>query len=139
VRRSLGQPALPLDEDGFDQLGHPVDSVVLHQLVPELAETLKDYDLVVFVDAHVGELPEPLREERLEACFRAPLVSHQVHPCTLLALVREMYGRDVSGILLSLLGRSFDYGEGLSSETAALVPPAVERIRALAEADIANL
>ncbi|MBN1247339.1 MAG: hydrogenase maturation protease [Anaerolineae bacterium] len=121
----------PLDEmdDGFGDIGHAVDTVVLHQLVPELAEDLKNYGLVIFVDAHVGAtIPEPIHEEPVAVTYRAPFVYHQTHPSTLLALTQQMYGVAPEAILISLLGHDFDFGEGLSEETAALVRPAVERI-----------
>ncbi|HQE91850.1 MAG TPA: hydrogenase maturation protease [Anaerolineae bacterium] len=118
-------------DDGFEALGHAVDGVVLHQLVPELAETVKDYAMVIFVDAHVGgnEI-EPLHEERLDVSYHTPFVYHQTHPSTLLALAQQMYGTAPEAWLLSVQGYDFDFGEGLSPETAALVEPAVARILA---------
>ncbi len=129
----LGRPPIEVLDDGFDNLGHPLDVILLHQLVPELAETLKDYDLVIFVDAHVGRGKlAPIHEEHLEPVHRAPFVYHQTHPSTILALTDQMYGRAPEAILLSILGHDFDFGEGLSPQTAALVEPAVTRILALA-------
>jgi hydrogenase maturation protease len=132
LRERLGHPALDPMDDGFGDLGHPIDTVVLHQLVPELAEEFKDYALVIFVDAHVDAIPEPLHEERLEATYRAPFVYHQTHPSTVLALTHQLHGRAPDAVLISLLGHDFDFGEGLSEETAALVEPAVDRILELA-------
>jgi hydrogenase maturation protease len=130
----LGRPPLDPMDDGFEDLGHPVDAVVLHQLVPELAETLVDYALVIFVDAHVGAtIPELVHEERLEVSFRTPFVSHNTHPSTVLALTQQLYDKVPKAVLLSLLGHDFDFGEGLSPETAALVAPAVARILELVE------
>jgi hydrogenase maturation protease len=134
LRRRLGRPALTSEEDGFDDRGHEIDTVLLHQLVPELATDVADYDLVIFIDAHVGSLPEDLREEALEACYKPATVSHQLHPCTVLALAHELHQRAPQGVLLSLRGHDFDFGEGLSAETAAIVPGAVERILHLAQA-----
>ncbi|MBN1874910.1 MAG: hydrogenase maturation protease [Anaerolineae bacterium] len=134
----LGRPPLDPLDDGFENLGYPVDAVVLHQLVPELAETLKDYDQVIFVDAHVDTIPEPLHEEQIEVSYRAPFVYHQTHPSTVLALTHQMYGRVPEAILLSLLGHDFDFGEGLSPETATLVAPAVARILILAGDGVSN-
>ncbi len=129
LRERLGRAPLDALDDGFEALGHPVDVVMLHQLVPELAETVEDYVLVIFVDAHVDTtMPEPLREERLEVTYRTPFVYHQTHPSTVLALTQQMYDVTPEAVLLSILGRDFDFGEGLSPETAALVEPAVERI-----------
>lgn len=131
VRDHIGKaPLQPLD-DGFDDLGSPVDTIVLHQLVPELAETVKDYDLLIFVDAHVGTIPEAIREERLHAGFQAPLVSHQFRPATVLALSQQMYGHAPTAVLLSLRGYDFDFGEGLSSRAEPNIVLAVDRILAL--------
>ena len=133
LRRRLGRPALAPDDDGFEDRGHEIDTIVLHQLVPELATDVAVYDLVVFIDAHVGSIPEDLREEALDACYKPATVSHQLHPCTVLALANELHGRAPQGVLLSLRGHDFDFGEGLSDETAAIVPGAVERILSLAQ------
>ena len=124
------EPLGPLD-DGFDALGAAVDTIVLHQLAPELAELVAGYDLVIFVDAHVGNVPEEIREEALAAGYTQPFVSHQVHPATVLALAKELYGRVPRAVLLSLRGEDFDFGEGLSDGTARLVERAVERIQGL--------
>lgn len=133
LRERLGRPPLDPLDDGFNELGHMLDTVVLHQLVPELAETLADYDLVIFVDAHTGSVAEDIREEWLEAAYRTPFVYHQMHPATLLELARQMHGRAPVGILLSVRGHDVNFGTGLSPETAALVPHAVERIMELAK------
>ena len=133
LRERLGRPRLEEEDDGFEDRGHAIDTVVLHQLVPELANDVAGYDLVIFVDAHVGSIPDALREEALDVCYKPATVSHQLHPCTVLALAGELHGQAPQGILLSLRGYDFDYGEGLSDETAAIVPGAVERILALAE------
>src|SRR5574342_1162411 len=62
LRQALGQPTLDPLDDGFDELGPQVDTVVAHQLVPEFAELLGPYALAVFVDARVGEGTDPLSE-----------------------------------------------------------------------------
>lgn len=134
LRERLARPLLDLLDDGFENLGHAVDTVVLHQLVPELAETLADYDLVIFVDAHAERFPEPLREEHVEASHRvSSFVPHQTHPAAALDLAQRVYGHAPEAVVLSLRGHDFDFGEGLSTETAALVPLAIERILALIE------
>lgn len=124
----LGRPQLEINEDGFDDLGRPVDVVLLHQLVPELAETLVDYDRVIFVDSHVGTIPEEIREQEIEPNFKTPFVAHQTHPASILALAREMGGHAPQGILLSIRGYEFEFELGLSAKTQALIPAAVDRI-----------
>lgn len=132
LRERVGRPPLGEEDDGFDDLGHAVDTILLHQLVPDLAEMVADYALVVFVDAHVESIGEPLHEEELAPSPKEALVPHQMHPCTVLALAHDLYGAWTRGVLLSLQGHDFDFGVGLSPETAALVPQAVERLLALA-------
>jgi hydrogenase maturation protease len=134
LRIRLGRPLLgPLD-DGAEDLGHPVDTLVLHQLLPELAELIAGYQLVIFVDAHVGSLAEPLHEECIDAVPGASAwVSHQTHPGTLLLLAHQMSGHSPRGVMLSLRGHDFDFGEGLSPQTEALLPRAVARIEKLVE------
>lgn len=131
LRERLGRPPLDAQDDGFDDLGHDVDTLVLHQLTPELAEVAARYDRVVFVDAHMGSIPDPFRVEEVEACYRAATVPHQLHPCTLLALAHELYNCAPHGILVSVRGHDFDFGEGLSEQTVLLVPQAVSRIQEL--------
>jgi hydrogenase maturation protease len=132
VRERLERPRLEPLDDGYDDLGHDLDTIVLHQMVPELAETVADYELVIFVDAHVATLPEPIHEEHMDVEYKTPFVSHQFHPSTVLALAQQMYGKAPKAVLLSVLGHDFDFGEGLSDKTAALVPEAADRILALA-------
>jgi hydrogenase maturation protease len=132
VRDRVGLAPLEVDDDGFDDLGHETDTILLHQLVPELVETVAPYDLVVFVDAHVGSIDQDLHEEELTACYKPATVSHQLHPCTLLALVQELHDRTPRGVLLSIRGYDFEFGEGLSEKTADLVPRATGRVLSLA-------
>ena len=132
VRERLGRPPLEVDDDGFDDLGHEVDTILLHQLVPELAENVAPYDRVIFVDAHVGHVPDLIYEEELDVCYRSATVTHTLHPCSVLALCEELHGHAPQGILLSIRGYDYEFGEGLSDETAALVPQAADRILALA-------
>lgn len=132
VRERLDRPPLDAEDDGFDDLGHGIDTILLHQLVPDLAETVAPYDLVIFVDAHAGTIPELIREEELIATYESTIVPHQLHPCTILALAHQLFCSHARGVLLSIRGTDFDFGEGLSVQTAALVPAAVTRVLALA-------
>lgn len=127
VARLGREPLTPLD-DGFDRLGYEIDIIQIHQLVPELSEVVAGYDLLILVDAHIGSIEELVIEQRIEPSLRAPLVAHQAQPSSVLALSQQMHGRAPETLLLSLRGHDFEFGEGLSAETAALVPGAVNRI-----------
>ena len=131
LREHLGRPPLTIDDDGFDDVGHGIDTLLLHQLVPELVDIIAPYDLILFLDAHMASIAEPIRSEELVACYKNATVSHQLHPCTLLALAAELHDRHPRGVLVSILGHDFDFGEGLSEKTVALVPEALDHILAL--------
>lgn len=130
VREALGLAPLEELEDGFERLGGAVDTLLLHQLVPELADTLRAYGLVIFVDAHVESLETPIYQEWLDADYTPPMVSHHFHPKTLLALTRELYGAAPQALLISVRGHDFDFGEGLSPHTAPLAEEAAQRVLA---------
>jgi len=118
LRERLGQPPLVEGEDGYDDLRGPVDTLFLQQLMPELAETVAGYDRVWFVDAHVGVIPELVRRVPLRPGFDPASVSHHLKPEALLALAGQLYGRAPEGELFSVHGFDFDFGNGLSAETA---------------------
>jgi len=130
LRERMGRLPLDVDECGYDDLGHELDTLFVHQLVPELAEAVAQYDRVIFVDAHVGVIPDPIREEEVTARYKSATVSHQLHPCSVLALARDLYGGRPRGVLLSVRGYDFDFGDELSPQTAALVSECVDRILA---------
>jgi len=130
LREQLGRPPLGVDEGGYDDLGHELDTLFVHQLVPELAEVVAMYDQVTFVDAHVGIIPDPIREKDVVACYESTQVSHQLSPSTLLAMARDLYESCPRGVLLSIRGYDFDFGEELSTQTAACVAESVDRILA---------
>lgn len=119
LRRLLGQPPLEDGEDGFAGLGRSVDSLFLHELMPELAETIAQYERVLFIDAHVGTVPELIRWAPVTPALERAIVSHHVLPGGLLALCRQIYGKTPQAELVSIRGSDFDFGAGLSPETAA--------------------
>jgi Ni,Fe-hydrogenase maturation factor len=98
------------------------------QLAPELLDMMVGYEQVIFVDAHVrADLPDlhwaPVQPEYAPSTF-----THHMTPAMLLALSRTLYHRELAGYLLTIRGHTFDFGQGLSAATEALVEPAVERL-----------
>ena len=128
IREQLGHPPLDVDDWGYDDLGQEIDTLFLHQLVPELAEIVAKYDQVFFVDAHVGNIPDLIRVQELNVCYESATVPHQMLPGTVLAMAGDLYGKCPRGVLVSNRGYDFDFGEGLSPQTKALVRESVERI-----------
>ena len=78
-----------ITEDGPE--GHPrMQMILLHQLAPELGETLASFDLVVFLDAHVegattpeGDLWEDVHLQRIDAGLQTSMVTHHLKPAAI--------------------------------------------------------
>ncbi|MGQ9683999.1 MAG: hydrogenase maturation protease [Anaerolineae bacterium] len=128
LRAAWGRPSLAAQGEDGDDLGGARDSLFTQQMVPELAATLAEYDVAVFVDAALPDMEETVRVAEVPAVYQTGAISHHMEPGTLLALCRQLYGRSPRGYLVSIRGLDFNFGETLSPQTAAAVPEAVERI-----------
>jgi hydrogenase maturation protease len=128
LRQRLGLAPFGEGDDGYAELGGPVDILFLQQLMPELAETLAGYDRVWFVDAHLGVYPELVRRTALAAHYGLASVSHHLGPETLLALAQQLYGHAPAGELISIRGYDFDFGEALSEATADGARQVIEQL-----------
>ena len=95
------------------------------QLTPEMAEDISAYKYVCFVDAHTGNIPEPVRLINVESEFQHSPFTHHLTPQSLLSVCETIYGKKPEAVLLSVLGHRFLFSRELSGETAALVPQAV--------------
>lgn len=98
------------------------------QLTPEMAEDIMAYEYVCFVDAHTGNIPEPVHLIDVESEFQASPFTHHLTPQSLLSMCETIYRRKPEATLLSVLGHRFLFSRQLSKETARLIPQAVELI-----------
>jgi hydrogenase maturation protease len=130
VRRHYGLRPLAREDDGEDDLGGPVDTLMMHQLLPELAPMLGRYERVIFVDAHAGSIPETVRVVPVEEDYGFQAVTHHMSPGMLLRLAREVTGAAPTGRLVSVLGYDFDFGDELSD---ACRDNAAEAVRGILE------
>jgi len=109
-----------------------VRAISTAQLTPELAEALAGAEVVIFVDAQIGQpastgvsfKPVAPDEKRL-------LNTHSGDPRRLLALTMQLYGRSPSAWLVAIPGVNFDFGETLSTLARRGMDEALQRIRAL--------
>ncbi len=130
-RREDGLPPLGLDEDGTDLPGKTADTWMLHQLLPELAGALAGYRRVVFLDAHLGRIPEEVRVVPVDEEYSLQAMTHHLSPGMLLSLTRLAGGAAPQGWLISIRGEDFGYGEGLSPTCRANAAEAAHRLHAL--------
>jgi hydrogenase maturation protease len=114
-------------EDEFPEF-EPINFAFYLQLTPEMAEDIKEYEYVCFVDAHTGNIPEPVRLIDVESEFQRSPFTHHLTPQSLLSMCETLYGRKPEAALLSVLGHRFLFSRQLSEETAVLVPQAVDLI-----------
>ena len=105
-----------------------ISTLTLCQLGPELAETVKDYDLVVFVDAQVSQSAEGLSVVPVEAAYRPSAFTHVMSPASLLALTKALYQKEPQAFIVAVPGYDFDFGTGLCDETTKWAEAAIERI-----------
>jgi len=105
-----------------------ISTLIVFQLGPELTETVKDYDLVVFVDAQVGQSAEGLSVIPVEAAYRPSAFTHTMSPASLLALTKALYKKEPEALIVAVPGYDFDFGMGLCDETTKWAEAAIERI-----------
>jgi hydrogenase maturation protease len=114
-----------------------VETQTLHQLGPELAESISRSALTIFIDAaSAGESGE-VRVEQLEAdasSSNAPYFYHSLSPGAVLAIAKQLYGAEPHAFSVTVTGESFEHGERLSPLVQAAVPKVVRRIEELVHA-----
>ena len=94
-----------------------VHLLVLHQLEPDIIDTLKTADSLVFVDATVEALPQGRHWVELQpALDTMPFLIHQVAPAFILGLLQCLYHRHPKAWMISVEGNDFGFGNGLSSD-----------------------
>jgi hydrogenase maturation protease len=123
----LGLPAPGSYEDEFPESAQ-MDFAFQLQLTPEMAEEVASYEYVCFIDAHTGNIPEPVRLIAVESEFQNSPFTHHLTPQSLISMCETIYGKKLDAALLSVLGHRFLFSRELSEETAKLVPQAVELI-----------
>ena len=93
-----------------------VGLLVLHQLEPDMIDTLKSADTLVFVDATVDALTEGHSWVEVQPEQNTmPFLVHQVAPAFILGLLQCLYHRHPKTWMVSVEGTDFGFGNGLSS------------------------
>jgi len=110
---------------------HGFTTIDVHQLSPELAETIAVAREVLFLDAHDGLAPGEIAIERLSSrpSATAPL-EHHASPAGLLRLTRRAYGAEPLAWLIGLGGSDFDLSDSdrISPAAEVAVARAMEEI-----------
>ena len=116
-----------------------VEILRMHQLAPELADSLRGYERVIFIDAAFSEEtavdPGAIRVEEIAAETADPgSFTHAFSPRRVLGLAAELYGARPRAFSVTIRGVSFDHGEVLSAPVANALPDLISTIERLVAA-----
>jgi len=119
-----------------------VEILRLHQLAPEVADDLRQRDLVVFLDAACvqGADQDKAGEIRLhEISAKDPTESpptqftHVFSPAKVIEFARQLYGVTPKAIVITVVGQHFGHGESLSPAVANALPELIAVIEHLVQ------
>ena len=99
------------------------------QLLPEMADTIADYDQAIFIDAHTGEIEEGVCFLPLQPAFQNSPFTHHFTPASCLALAESLKGHYPASWMLSVRGYQFAFNRDLSLETQKLLTQAFQILR----------
>lgn len=103
-------------------------TIIVPELLPELAEVIAAAAVVIFVDA--SQTAERVECTRLNQCGTRSL-GHSSDPGYLLGLAEALYNARPPAWLIAVPASDFRAGAGLSQRTAALIPEAARMTEAL--------
>ena len=129
IRRLRARLGFPVGEPTNAYSDTDRDPAILcaHQLGAEMAEILGQYDVVIFIDAHIAQAQrDPVHWEALKPSLCVSLGGHHIQPSMLLGLCKAFGDHCPEGYILSVLGTDWGFGETLSAETSRLADQAVE-------------
>ena len=91
------------------------------QLLPEMADTIADYDRALFIDAHTGNIEEDISYHTLEPEFQNSPFTHHFTASSCLAVAQSLKGHYPESKMLSVRGFQFAFSRELSAQTADFV------------------
>lgn len=107
-----------------------VQVIARQLLTPDLADEVSRAERVLFVDACVQTPPGEIdRRPVTPGGENWGAFVHEMSPAVLLDCVKELYGKTPAAELITIGGKCFDIGEGLSPEVQAALPRVLEMIR----------
>jgi hydrogenase maturation protein HypF len=109
-----------------------LQSIAVHQLLPELAEPLAATEQAIFVDVYPADVDQGLQIRRLETNPDIKLsAGHTADPRSLLALTQQVYGTSPASWWVLIPAICFEFGEQLSTVTEQGINDALQQIQEL--------
>lgn len=99
-----------LESDGVE--GIVIDSN--YQLNIEDAHNISICDKVIFVDASI-DADEPFSFNKIEPSAEITFTTHTMSPESVIALVKDLYDKDMEAYVLGIKGYEWEFIEGFSS------------------------
>jgi len=120
-----------------------VEILRLHQLAPELADTVRGIRQVIFVDAALSrsaaEIPGTVRvEEIVSEAVEPARFSHNFSPHKVMGLAKQLYAVQPRAFAVTVVGASFEHGESLSAAVEHSLPATVATIERLVRESLAE-
>lgn len=113
----------------IERWGMPnVKTIAVHQLTPELAETLADFDIIIFVDACPGSDQQDIQIEQIRSSSFNPVARYTSDPRSLLALTQTLYDRVPQAWWVMVPGVNFEVGDRFSSTAEQNIETALQQI-----------
>lgn len=106
--------------------------ICVHQLMPELAESVSQFRCAILLDARQDGEPGTISWARIGHDAESSASSHRLTPAQLLALCRVLYGVQPVMYAVSATGESFAHGEELSHRLQCALPQIVALVEQLA-------
>lgn len=128
VAQRLNRPVPEDYQEGFPETNENPELFFELQLIPENAEIVGLADLVFFVDAHTGNIPEDLQAKPLSPFYQASPFTHHLTPETCLSLAETIYGKSPEAYLITIRGFEFGFSRSLSPKTQELAAEASDKI-----------
>ncbi len=117
-----------------DSANDSIQTVCVHQLLPELLDSIHAAKRVIFVDARANGEPGRVMVTSIQPTTDGPASSHQLHPAVLLAMGVELYGRMPAATLVTITGQDFGFKEQLSPSVQQAISEAVCQIEEIMQA-----
>jgi hydrogenase maturation protease len=106
-------------------------TLCVHQLTPELAEILVNFDVAIFVDAYPATVEQDVQVSPIELVDTTVTMGHSSNPSYLLALTQALYGRSPQAWWVTVPGVNFELGETLSPVAEQKIEVALQQINHL--------
>jgi len=107
--------------------------IACHQLTPELAESVAQSEITVFIDAAADISPGEIVIDQLIDESAPPSLGHHLDPGALALFARRLYGGAPKTFLVKVGAETFEFGEKLSETVQNAVPAVVAAVLRLVQ------